>query len=99
MSLALPGSWNLFSHMQEALTSKIRTQINLKKGVHQALDDFRWLLRDITSQPTRMAEVVPLNLLVIGYHDAFGLTREECGLGALLLALDTQEMTNPAPIL
>ena len=47
MSLALPGSRNLFSHMQEALTSKIGTCVNLKKGVHQALDNFWWLLNDI----------------------------------------------------
>ena len=73
MSLALPGSQILFSHMQEALTSKIRTCVRLKKGVHQALDDFRWLLKDITSRPTRIAKVVPLNPSVIGYHNASGI--------------------------
>ena len=72
MSLALPSLRNLFSHMQEALTSEIGTEINLRKGVHQALHNFRWLLRDITSGPTRMAEVVPLNLSAIRYHDASG---------------------------
>ena len=73
MSLALPGSRNLFSHMQEALTAKIGTRVSLKKGVHQALDDFRWLLNDITTRPTRIAEVVPLNPSAIGYHDASGM--------------------------
>ena len=52
---------------------KIGTCLNLKKGIHQALDDFRWLLRDINSWPTRMAEVVPLNPSAIGYHDASGI--------------------------
>ena len=73
MSLALLGSRSLFSHMQEALTSKIGNCLNLKKGVHQTLDNFRWLLRDITSRPTRMAEGIPLNLSAIGYHDALGI--------------------------
>ena len=72
MSLALPGSRHLFSQMQEALTSKIGTQINLKKGVHQALDNFQWLLQDVTVRPTRIAEVVPLNPSAVGYHDASG---------------------------
>ena len=72
MSLALPGSRHLFSQMQEALTSRIGQRINLRKGVHNALDDFRWLLQDIANRPTRMAEVVPLNPSAIGYHDASG---------------------------
>ena len=73
MLLALPGSRNLFSHMQEALTAKIGTWVNLKKGVDQALNDFRWLLNDITTWPTRIAEVVPLNPSAISYHDASGI--------------------------
>ena len=52
MSLALPGARSLFSHMQHALASKISTRVTLNKGVHQALDDFRWMLRDISSRPT-----------------------------------------------
>ena len=72
MSLAVPGSCHLFSQMQEALTSQMGQRINLKKGVHQALNDFRWLLKDISKCLTQIAEVVPLNPLAIGYHDAFG---------------------------
>ena len=70
MSLALSGLHHLFSNMQEALVSKIGTHISLKKGVHQALDNFWWLFRDITKQPTRIAEVVPINPSAVGYHDA-----------------------------
>ena len=74
MSLALPGARNMFSTMQEALTHKRKgTRIQLNKGVHQALDDFRWMLADINSRPTRIAEVVPLSPSAIGYHDASGL--------------------------
>ena len=72
MALALPGARGLFSHMQSALAAKVGARVALCKGVHQALDDFRWLLRDITSRPTRIAELVPLLSSAEGHHDASG---------------------------
>ena len=73
MSLALPGARNLFSTMQKALALKSKTRIALHKSVHNALEDFRWLLRNIAERPTRIAEVIPLNPCAIGYHDAAGI--------------------------
>ena len=73
MSLALPGARNLFSTMQKALALKSKTRIALHKTVHDALEDFRWLLRNIAERPTRIAEVIPLNPGAIGYHDAAGI--------------------------
>merc|ERR1712095_224996 len=70
MSLALPGARNLFSQMQHALANQVSTRVALSKGVHQALDDFRWLLREISSRPTRIAELVPLLSSAEGHHDA-----------------------------
>ena len=58
--------------MQEALMSQMGRCISLKKGVHQTLDDFCWLLKDISKHPTRIAKVVPLNLSAIGYNDTLG---------------------------
>ena len=72
MSLALPGARNLFSHMQHALSSKLKGRVALNKGVHDALDDFRWILTDIASRPTRIAELVPLLASAEGHHDASG---------------------------
>ena len=72
MALALLGARNLFSQMQHTLTNKIKTRVALNKGVHQALDDFRWLLRDISLRPTRIAELVPLLSSAEGHHDASG---------------------------
>ena len=72
MSLTLPGARNLFSQMQHALANRVSTRVTLSKGVHQALDDFRWLLRDISSRPTRIAELVPLLSSAEGHHDASG---------------------------
>ena len=73
MSLALPGARNLFSHMQLALAQRFSQRIALKKGVHQALDDFRYLFKDIAHRPTRIAELVPLLASAVGHHNASGL--------------------------
>ena len=40
MALALPGSRNIFSTMQDALSAKTGGQVALNKGVHNALADF-----------------------------------------------------------
>ena len=72
MSLALPGARHLFSQMQHALSTATKTRIALKKGVHQALQDFRWLYDNIRNRPTRIAELIPLLPSALGYHDASG---------------------------
>ena len=72
MSIALPGARNLFSQMQLALANKVGGRVALTKGVHQAIEDFRWILNDITSRPTRIAELVPLLASALGHHDASG---------------------------
>eukprot|EP00804_Cyclotella_cryptica_P010191 CCRYP_013818-RA/>CCRYP_013818-RA protein AED:0.30 eAED:0.39 QI:67/0/0/1/0/0/2/0/150 len=59
MSLALPGSRNIFSSMQTALSNMSGTRVKLNKGVHHALEDFRWMHDNIASP----AE---------GHHDASG---------------------------
>ena len=72
MSLALPGSRHLFSQMQNALSTATKTRIALKRGVHQALNDFRWMYANINARPTRIAEVIPLTPQALGFHDASG---------------------------
>ncbi|EJK56345.1 hypothetical protein THAOC_23791 [Thalassiosira oceanica] len=72
MSLALPGARHLFSHMQHALATKLKGRVSLRKGVHDALDDFRWMLDNLASRPTRIAELVPLLSSAEGHHDASG---------------------------
>ncbi|KAL7447882.1 hypothetical protein ACHAWC_000183, partial [Mediolabrus comicus] len=44
----------------------------LNKGVHDALEDFRWILADLKRRPTRIAELVPLLASAEGHHDASG---------------------------
>ena len=72
MAIALPGARHLFSHMQHAMATKLGGRVALKRGVHDALDDFRWLLDNIASRPTRIAELVPLLSSAEGHHDASG---------------------------
>lgn len=72
MSIALPGSRNIFSHMQSALSVKKGNRVTLDKGVHSALEDFRFILKDISKRPTRIAELVPLLASAMGHHDASG---------------------------
>jgi hypothetical protein len=72
MSIALPGSRNMFGRLQKALSFQHKSRVTLNKGVHQALDDFRWLAQDLTSRPTRIQEVVPLPPVAEGDHDASG---------------------------
>ena len=69
MALALPGAINLSSKIQHVLTNKTKTRSVLYKGVHQLMDDFRWLLHDMSLQPTRTAELVTVCYSVEGHHD------------------------------
>ena len=73
MSLALPGSRHLFSHMQQALSMKVGGRVSITRDIHQALEDFRWLFNDISSRPTRLAELIPLAAAAEGHHDASGM--------------------------
>jgi hypothetical protein len=72
MSLALPGAHNIFSSMQNALSNKSGSCVNLNKGVHHALEDFWWMHDNIASHPTRNAELVALDPVAEGHHDASG---------------------------
>ena len=80
MSIAMPGSRGLFSHLQHALTTLKGKRLNLHKGVHQAIQDFKWLHRNIASRPTRLQELVPTLPTVTGDHDASGK-----GAGGILI--------------
>ena len=72
MALALPRAQGLFSQMQEALCHVKGKRVTLSPGVHNALDDFKWLAEDVAKRPTQMYELVPLRPTVDGYHDTSG---------------------------
>jgi hypothetical protein len=73
MAIAIPGSRGLFSLLQEALRHQTNGRIRLSKGVHDTLDDFRWLAADLASRPTRLYEIVPQpDPELVGAQDASG---------------------------
>ena len=43
MALALPGARGLFSQMRETLFHVKVKKVTLSTGVHEALEDFKWL--------------------------------------------------------
>ena len=61
MSIALPGSVDLFLLLQEALRHKesMWSRLSLSKLLHGFLKDLRWLAKDVATQPTRIAELIP----------------------------------------
>ena len=94
MALALPGARNVFSAMQNALVLSKNSRIALRKGVHQSLNDFRWMADDISTRPTRIAELVPLHPSALGLHDASAL-----GAGGVVFPSNTlQSRQGVAPL-
>ena len=71
MSIALPRAQVLFAHMQEALRHVKRNIVTLAKGIHWALEYFRWLVHDLKRHPTRLYKVVPLQIIMDRYHGAY----------------------------
>jgi hypothetical protein len=74
MSIAIPGSRGLFSLLHEALRhQEPGARIRLSNGVHDCLDDFRWIATDLASRPTRLYEIVPqTHPELLGAQDACG---------------------------
>ena len=79
MSIVPTCARYLFSHMQHAPTNKIKERVAPNKRVHQALDDFRWILKGVSTHPTRITELVPLLPSTEGQHNASGLGLREYG--------------------
>lgn len=59
MSVSLPGAQGLFSSLQAALCTKQKAQLQLDKGFHDALTDFRWIQHNLTQCPTKLQELMP----------------------------------------
>ncbi len=96
MYLALPGSCNIFSSMQNAISSQSKGRIALGKGFHDALDDFRWMHWNIATRPTRIAEVIPSPPMAEGHHDASGTSAGRIWFpGPLLCARDGYDLLTP----
>jgi hypothetical protein len=75
MSLALPGTRGLFSVLQEALRHKSHDgkRLRFHLPVHDFLDDFRWLAKEVGSRLTSIDELVAQPPSTFGATDASGL--------------------------
>jgi hypothetical protein len=73
MAIAIPGSHGMFSLLQEALRRQADKRLRLSRGVHDCLDDFRWLFANLSERPTRLYELVPQpEPVLLGAGDACG---------------------------
>ena len=71
MVVAIPGGLGCLSWIQEQLRTA-PDRVYLNNHFKDAIDDFRWLADDLTSRPTRIAEVVPEVPTEVGCCDASG---------------------------
>jgi hypothetical protein len=92
MSIALPGSKGLFSLLHEALRhQEPGARIRLSRGVHDCLDDFRWISNDLASRPTRLYEIVPqTHPELLGAQDACGY-----GMGGVWFPVSPELKSRP----
>eukprot|EP00978_Attheya_sp_CCMP212_P032956 scaffold130815_cov20-Attheya_sp.AAC.1 len=60
MVLALPGGLGMFSMLQDTLVKRPSSNnpIHLTNDIYDQLDNFRYLLRELSSWPTRIAELI-----------------------------------------
>jgi hypothetical protein len=92
MSIAIPGSRGLFSLLHEALRhQEPGARIRLSQGVHDCLDDFRWIANDLADRPTRLYEIVPqTHPELLGAQDACGY-----GMGGVWFPVSQQLQSRP----
>jgi hypothetical protein len=57
--LGIPGAIGRFSVLQKVFRNQTDNRIRLSPSVHAFLNDFRWLVLDAASRPTRLAEILP----------------------------------------
>lgn len=91
MALAIPGLAGCFSVLQQALDPSAR-RVKLSAAVHDQIDDIRWLAADLSSRPTRIAEIIQGPADYVGTADACGT-----GLGGVWLPY-TRHPLSQSPI-
>ena len=57
--MAIPGAEGIFSHIQAALVKASSSNcIKVERSTRDELRDWKWLVGDIATRPTSIAEVV-----------------------------------------
>lgn len=70
VTLAVPGTRGLFSHLQEALHRPANGCIKALHHAHDTLDDFRWLVQDLGAHPAHLQELALTEPSAQGTTDA-----------------------------
>jgi hypothetical protein len=75
MSLALPGTRGLLLILQEALQHRISDgkRLRLRRPVHDFLDNFRWITKEVGSRPTSIDEIIAQPPATFGATDSSGI--------------------------
>jgi hypothetical protein len=69
-SMGLPGGKGLFTPIWTTVAKHGKGFINLNEHIRQALNNFQWLLRQMTNHPINVAQIVPSPPVCQGYSDA-----------------------------
>lgn len=70
MSPALPGTRDLFSTLQDALSKGDRRRVRINRHDHATAADFKLLVNYLSARPTRLQELVPTAPVAVGACDA-----------------------------
>jgi hypothetical protein len=70
VTLAIPGSMGMFSHLQKAFRLDTKNRVKLTEAAHDLLADFEFLTRSLGERPTHISELVPSEPTHVGACDA-----------------------------
>jgi hypothetical protein len=93
MSFAIPGGKHMFSVLQHVVKqADARKKVPLSTEVHDALEDMRWMVHDLTHRPTHLYEWFPDERCLIGACDA-----SKAGMGGVWFLEESEEDPPHAP--
>ena len=72
-SIGIPGSKGLFCILQLGLSKADKGRVRVTPAIRAHLASFERLVRDLTSRPTRLGEIIPDQPCLAGAHDASGI--------------------------
>ena len=82
-SIGVPGSRGLFCILQLGLSKSDGGRVRITKAIRSHLNSFEALIKDLTSRPTGLGEIIPDQPCLAGAHDASGI-----GMGGVYFAED-----------
>ena len=84
MSIALQGGRGLFFLLQKVFCHEELHRPCVTRTIHEVLQDFCCLVKDLSTRPTRIAELLPSDLKIIKACDTAG-----SGMGGVFFVPNT----------